>query len=244
MTIRISAILFLFFSVIHLRAQTGWEYLDNSPERLAGLLDLPAIIQYGCGGPVKRDTARVFATPSEEGAHVGTVYMRDEGDAGCGLMLERADGRKETIPTMESGYEIPAAMVYERRGTWFRIRLAKGSAWIRHTSVDDFLPYPDLLRSKLSFIPQGWDGVLREGAGSAHKVVPLPREWAELLDRGLDIDYLGSRRVGGELWVRVRLSSGPESCGATPKELPRVSGWMPAYRKSRTPSLWFASRGC
>jgi hypothetical protein len=37
---------------------------------------------------------------------------------------------EQELPSDESGYEIAAAVVYERRGQWFRIALPQGSGWI------------------------------------------------------------------------------------------------------------------
>ena len=169
--------------------------------------------------------------------------MRDEGDAGCGLMIERTGGLKEDVPTLESGYEIGAAIVYERRGSWFRIRLKDGSAWIRRGDRKDFLSYPEILRERLSYILQGWDGTIRETPGPSGTVRPLPAAWKEQLDRQVNIDYLGSRQSGGELWIHVQLVT--ERCGQSVEGMPQpVRGWIPAYRSSRSPSAWFSSRGC
>jgi hypothetical protein len=241
MALFIAAILFLFVATIDARAQSGWEYLDKSPERIIGLLDLPDIVMGGCGPAPKRGTASAFATPSNAGAQVGMVHVRDEGDAGCRLMIETAGGIRERMPTMESGYEIEAAMVFERRGEWFRIRLPRGSAWVRR-DPKDFLPYPDMLRERLAYILQGWDGTLRETPGVSGNVRPLSSGWKGLLDRQLSIDYLGFRRVGGDLWIHVRLIT--EVCGQLLQGVDPVTGWIPAYRLHRAPSVWFSSRGC
>jgi hypothetical protein len=123
MTRFIPALLFFLIGSVGAQAQSNWEYLVKSPERLIGLLDLPEIVAGGCGTAPNRATAPAFRAPSQNGPSLGTVYWREKGDADCGLMIEQADGSKETVPTLESGYEIPAAIVYERRGPWFRIRL-------------------------------------------------------------------------------------------------------------------------
>ena len=226
-----------------MQAQSGWQYLDNSPERLIGLLDSPDIVMGGCGPAPARATARAFSEPSQKGPVVGTIYWREEGDTFCGLMLERTGGVREQIPTMESGYEIPAAIVYERRGPWFRIRLAGGSAWIMRNAADDFLAYPEMLGEHLANIPQGWDGVLREKPGTASTVKPLTSGWRALLDRGLSVEYLGSQRVGNDLWIHIRLAA-KAACDQTYEGVTDVEGWIPAYRSNRSPSLWFSSRGC
>lgn len=241
----IFALLFVFIICAGAHAQSNWEYLSETPERLIGLLDLPDIVAGGCGPAPKRATARVFSGPSQNGPSAGTIYWREEEDAACGLMIERAGGSKEPVPTLESGYEIPAAIVYERRGSWFRIRLTTGSAWIRHNDAKDFLPYPEVLREN-AYTMQTWDGTLRTTPGSSGAVTPLPSGWKAILDRQLNIQYLGSRRVGNDLWLNIRLAATPVNggCGQTYDGVTDVAGWIPAYHPDRTPLVWFSSRGC
>jgi hypothetical protein len=223
----IAALCFLFS--LDIRAQSGWEYLNETPERVLGLLDLPDIVQGGCGQAPKRATARVFSMPSDNGSVVGTINWREEGDRSCRMMIERSGG------TLESGYEIPAAIVFERRGAWFRIRLTAGSGWIRRSDPKDFLPYPEILRDHAHTM-QSWDGTLRAMPGLTGAVVPLSPGWKALLDRQLSVEYLGSRRVGNDRWLHA--------CDQTYEGVNDVSGWIPAYHPSGSPSLWFSSRGC
>jgi hypothetical protein len=158
-------------------------------------------------------------------------------------MIERAGGMKDRVPTLESGYEIPAAIVYERRGAWFRIRLNAGSAWMRHDDPNDFLPYPDVLRENLAYTLQTWNGTLRATPGSSGRVIPLAPGWKALLDRQLNIDYLGSQQVGTDLWIRIRLTA-EGACGQIYEGVTDIDGWIPAYHTDRTPLAWFSSRGC
>lgn len=214
----IAALLFFFIGSVAAQAQSDqWDYLSKSPERLIGLLDLPDIVAGGCGPAPNRATARVFGAPSQNGPSAGTLYWHEHADVVCELMIEKAAGVKEEVPTLEIGYEIPAAIVYERRGQWFRIRLQDGSAWIRRSDQHDFHPYPDILRENLASTMHTWDGTLRATPGAPGRVMPLSPGWKALLDRMLSIQYLGVTDVGG---------------------------WIPAYHTDRTPLVWFASRGC
>ena len=242
MAVSIAALLFFFMSSVGTQAQTNWEYLERSPEPIIGLLDLPDIVGDGCGASQKRATGRVFSLPAATGTHIGTIYLRDEGTAGCRLTVERTGGSKEHAPTLESGYEIAAAIVYERRGSWFRIALNEGSAWIRRTDSTDFLPYPDILRENLSHIQQGWDGVLRDTPGSSGKIKNVPAGWTARSHQLIAIEFLNSRRVGNELWIYVQLMI--ERCGQSVEGVAITTGWIPAYRANRSPSAWFSSRGC
>jgi len=224
-------------------AQSGWEYLTETPERIIGLLDLPEIVAYGCGPAPKRITATVFSKPAQNGPRAGTIYWHEQADVACGLMIERPGGVKEELPTLESGYEIPAAIVYERRDAWFRIRLKGGSVWIRHAPEEDFLSYPEMLEENLPDILQGWDGTLRAAPGPGGAVTPLSEGWKVLLDRTLSAQYLGSQKVGDDLWLHVRLAA-KTPCDQTYEGVTDLTGWIPAYRPNGTPTMWFASRGC
>ena len=237
------AVLLFFIWSAGPQGQTGWEYLDNSPARLIGLLDLEDIVRGGCGPAPGRATARLFSAPSETSSVVGTIHWREEGDRWCGLMIEPSSGINEKLPLLESGYEIPAAIVYERRGPWFRIRLNDGAAWIHRTDAKDFLAYPEVLRDRLAHTMQTWDGTLRETPGASGRIVPLGEGWKALLDRQLSVEYLDSRRVGNDLWIHIRLPS-EGACDQKIEGVTTVSGWIPAYHSDRSPSVWFSSRGC
>lgn len=237
------AALFFLISVVPAQAQDWFDVINVTPERLIGLLDLDDIVQGGCGPAPNRATARLFAAPSETGPSVGMLYWHEVPNVECALMFERTGGVKEVVPTLESGYEIPAAIVFEQRGSWFRIRLAQGSAWIRRIDASDFLPYPEMLKEQLAYVRNEWDGTLRATPSHSGKVTPLTKGWSELLDRAPSIEYLGSRRVGGELWVHIKLVT-ESICRDELKDMTPVSGWLPAYRPNRAPSLWFSSRGC
>jgi hypothetical protein len=243
MAVFIAALLFFFSSSVGAQAQSNWDYLSKSPERLIGLLDLPEIVAGGCGPAARRAMARAFGAPSQNGPSVGTIFWHEEGDAWCGLMIEQARGSKERVPTLESGYEVPAAIVYERRGPWFRIRLRDGSAWLRHDDQKDFLSYPDVLRENLAHTMQSWDGTLRATPGPTVPARPLSSGWKALLDRQLNIQYLGSRKVGNDLWIHIRLAS-KGGCDRVYEGVTDVDGWIPAYHTDRTPLAWFSSRGC
>ena len=229
-------------SSVDTQAQTNWEYLEQSPERVIGLLNLPDIVGDGCGALQKRATAQVFSSPSESATAVGIIYIRDEGNAGCWVMVERTGSAKENFPTLESGYEIAAAIVYERRGRWFRIALTGGSAWISRNDPKDFLPYPEILHERLAYVQQGWDGALRQTPGLSGKLTPLPVGWSAQLDQTIGITYLGSRSIGKELWIHVQLMT--EQCSRTVEGVAVITGWIAAYRSNRSPSAWFSSRGC
>ena len=73
-------------------------------------------------------------------------------------------------------------------------------------------------------------------------MVALQAQWKNYFDRDVDIEYLGSRQVGNDTWMHVRLIV--ERCGTSLEGVMPVSGWIPAYRSNGSPATWFASRGC
>lgn len=192
----IAALLFFFIGNIETHAQPWWEYLDRTPERIIGLLDLPDIVGEGCGTTVKQTPAPVYDAPTQNSRRAGMFSLIHDDNLGCVYALQRAEGANEPAPTLETGYEIPATPVYERRGAWFRMGLKEWSAWIRRSAREDFLAYPEVLRESLAHTMQTWDGTIRAAPGPSGQVTPLSPGWKALLDRHLSIEYLGSRRAG------------------------------------------------
>ena len=95
----IAALLLFFIGNGKAQAQSNWEYLSETPERLIGLLDLPDIVAGGCGPAPKRATARVFGAPSQNGPSVGTICWHKEADVVCELMIEKAGGYELLKPS-------------------------------------------------------------------------------------------------------------------------------------------------
>jgi hypothetical protein len=215
-------------------------------ERVIGLLDLPDITgNYADAACAPKQAAvQLYEKPSAAAGLIGAISLRMHPEYGCSILFKRTPTSSEQeLPTEESGYEIAAAVVYERRGRWFRIAVPQGSAWIERTNVDDFLPYPQLLTRKLAYLRDDWDGQLRRTAGSNSPTEPLPVEWRAQVSRQIGVEVLGTRRVGNEDWIRVRFAL--DRCGdESVRKLPPVQGWLPAYRSNGTPSAWFHSRGC
>lgn len=115
-----------------------------------------------------------------------------------------------------------------------------------NTRPRNFQPYPQLLRERLTHMTSGWDGRLwsTPDAPSAKAVASAVKRIIQQADDGqrdVDVDVLAIRDVGGQPWIQVRVVDG--HCGdATPVTLD--TGWIPAHRATRKPSVWFYSRGC
>src|SRR5687768_15409160 len=60
MAVLMAALLFFFISSAEAQAQSDWwDVLSKTPERLIGLLDLPDVVEGGCGPAPTRATARI-----------------------------------------------------------------------------------------------------------------------------------------------------------------------------------------
>jgi hypothetical protein len=207
-------------------------------ERVIGLLSLPEVVAPECA-PTKPTRVNLYASPSTGRPPSGSI----EPSRDCHILVRLAGSSvEEPLPTEESGYETSAAVVYQRDGRWFRIALQHGSAWVARDNPNDFLPYPEILTDRLSYVKEGWDGRMWNTPGASGAARALPSGWRSHLKRNIPIDFLGSRRVGNEMWIHVRLNT--EICGQSFDGVTSVDGWVPAYSPSGAPSAWFYSRGC
>jgi len=206
-------------------------------EPVLGLLNLPEVVTGDCiptatGVPLR-------SGPSNTAALTGSLQHSQP----CRVTVQRSgSGAEEALPTSESDYELPAAIVLQREGPWFRIALQQGSSWIEHANQDDFLPYPDLLKERLTYLRTGWDGGMWKTPGTSD-VTPLPAAWRPHLSQDVPIEFLDSRRLGNQTWMLVRLDPS-DRCGEKLEGVDPVAGWIPAHRPSGASSAWFYSRGC
>ena len=110
---------------------------------MIGLLDLPEIIGEECAASAPM-SANLYDSPST--ARPATRFIEPLRNGNCQILVRRVDtNAEEPLPSDESGYEIPAAIVYQRSALWFRIAQQQGSAWIARNDSNAFLPYPELL---------------------------------------------------------------------------------------------------
>jgi len=228
-------------------AQRWFVSQKQANERVVGLLDLPDVTANFADdvcASTESLAGRLYDTPARAGTATGVVYKRNHPEYGCGLFFKRADAsREEELPSEESGYEIAAAVVYERRGLWFRIAVPQGSAWIERANPNDFRSYPQLLEEQMAYLRNDWDGQLRRSPGFDFPIDPLPFDWRGQLPRQIGIEVVGIARVGNDDWIHVRFVT--EGCvDDTVKQLKPAQGWVPAYRSDGTSAAWFHSRGC
>jgi hypothetical protein len=246
------------------RAQfsVDWNHAVHSGltnERILGLIDLRHLA--GKCDPEEPVTIKLYDTPSTARPSSGQIEFGVTGQQPSGsscdvtyISLRRAGARSAgPMLTEESGYEIPALIAYERAGRWFRVALPRGSAWMMRRDPQHFEQYPDfLLEDHLNFMAAGWDGRLwsTPGGSSAKILSPKLKSFLKRLEGArkedvnigeVDVDVLAVRRVGGEMWIQVRVVDG--HCDGA-ESVTLDTGWVPAHGVTSKPSVWFYSRGC
>lgn len=142
------------------------------------------------------------------------------------------------LETREHGYEESAAVVYALDGGWALVGLRdSGRAWVRR-DLGEFLPLEPLLRERLTYLTDAWDGTLRFAPDPSATPARLPRRRDG--ESGPPARLLGTRMVNGALWLEVEVLD--QVCeGGEPR--PVAKGWLRAWREG-LPVVWFHSRGC
>ena len=150
--------------------------------------------------------------------------------------LTGADSAAE-LPTLEYSYEAPAAVVLQRKGPWFKMRLAEQSGWIRATEQNQFFPLETLLAENLTYVANANGGGLAAAPGTERSAA------TNLLSAERHVKVLESRAVGEQLWLRVAVQS-HSVCEGLEEPTTLAEGWVPAHSASGEPTVWFYSRGC
>ena len=144
----------------------------------------------------------------------------------------------DRLETREHAYEESSAVVYGLEGGWVLVGLRDGGrAWLRRR-LGEFLPLEPLLRDRLTYLTDAWDGTLRFAPDAAATPERIPRRGGD--EREPPVRLLGTRMVNGELWLEVEVLD--QVCeGDEPR--PVAKGWLRAWRDAK-PAVWYYSRGC
>ncbi|HLV27286.1 MAG TPA: hypothetical protein VKZ41_13335 [Gemmatimonadales bacterium] len=217
----------------------------NGQDRILGLLALPEL--FGAGVCDRFTPQDLTLHPAPNGKDTtGSVRVDDywtfSDEMSCegrlSVNVHYADGSDSTeLPTREFDYERPGAIVLEREDTWFRIRLAEGSAWLRSSEGAEFHPLEKLLEEGLTYFTEEWDGHLYDSPGGARQETP------EAPVSASGVRVTGSRWLNGRLWLEVSVLSHSECASAAEPRVVR-QGWVLAHARSGEPAVWFYSRGC
>jgi hypothetical protein len=216
-------------------------------DRIIGLLALPGVFGEG---PCKPFEPRAITLYSDAGATrvMGTIEVDQEwsfaphgGCEGLEVSVHEGDKRSE-LPTREFEYEAPGAIVLERRGEAYKLRLGGDrSGWVL-SPANRFMSFESLLEefTGVTFFTDAFDGELRGAPGLtvANKVISQakPAQPARVIE---------TRRIADRLWLHVEVFN-HSLCDAAAQGPPEsiARGWVAAHASNGEPTVWFASRGC
>lgn len=196
--------------------------LTNDPANtiFIGLLDLKTIAHGG--------KAYLYVDPNKSSDVVGIV--RDWAD----------------VQFRESGYEVPAALVFAEVNGWYRLRMTNGRfAWLNTEDAGTYFPYAELVKNRLNYLVGNWNGLVwpQPGAGLP-ALVPTAGSSNEhdIFRRESPVRIVDSQSIAGSLWLRVEILDTDECQAKEPKIV--SGGWIPAYDAEGQPTAWYYSRGC
>lgn len=181
----------------------------------------------------------LFDAPSQSALRMGSLDLGfgGAGDESCDSAMpwfQAVDGETRTaLPTFESGYEVVALAVLERRGDWVRLALADSTAWLLAPEDLTFEAYPALLAEKLAYATPHWPGELCRSAGASCRKSEI--------DASGSMTVVAISQVANTTWLQVELTADVCRTGDT-RVLAR--GWIPAFSDDGHATVWFHSRGC
>ncbi|MEP6782037.1 MAG: hypothetical protein ABI983_00120 [Acidobacteriota bacterium] len=118
-------------------------------DRVIGLLSLPEVFGARECAPFEPGEIELHIAPNDRKA-AGFIRVDRNWSfsphGGCdGLEVSIHHGEQhEDLPTLEYDYDMPAAIVLEHREGWYKVRVHNGSAWIKASPVDLFMPLTEL----------------------------------------------------------------------------------------------------
>ena len=210
-------------------------------DRIVGLLTLPEVFGDNPCEKFVPGEILLYAAPDARRATGSIRVDRHWTLPECsGLMVNVHAGESRPVtelPTREHAYEAPAAIVLERRGQWYRVQLAEGSAWLRASARNEYLSLEKLLADRMTYLTDEWDGRLHSSPGAIADAL-RPR-----VPAGRPVRVQAFQRVGNQLWIRVSVMT-HSICQSADAPTVAAEGWLPAYSAKGQPTVWFHSRGC
>lgn len=218
-----------------------------SQERLLGLLALPGVFGEGTCQTFQPASPTLYADAGATRV-IGTINVdrmwSPAPQGGCdGLEVSVHEGQaRSALPTLDYDYDAPGAIVVDRRGGMFKIRLSGNrSGWVSAMAAQ-FMSYESLLEefTGVTFFTDVHDGVLRASPGA-----PVTTPSVAAGKPGQPARVIATRRQRDRLWLQVEVLS-HSMCAAAASGPPDTvaAGWLPAHAAGGEPTVWFASRGC
>jgi hypothetical protein len=215
-------------------------------DRVLGLLSLPEVFGARQCAPFEPGEIPIHGAPNDAKAIAVIRVDRTwsfSPHGGCeGLEVSVHRGaQQEDLPTLEYDYEMPAVIVLEHHDDWYRVRLDKGTAWVKASPVDQFMPLAELFEEfvGVTTINDGYTGRLLASPAAVTGPI-MPRVTA-----GQPVRVVEIRESAGRSWVQIEVLSN-SACTAGTNGPPEVSatGWLPLHDNNGVPTVWFSSRGC
>ena len=213
---------------------------------MIGVVRLPML--FG-NGPCERFQPRPVRLYSKQTEHALVGHARvtkpwvvaeDGGCNGLEVSVSILDSSSsEGLPTLEYGYETPAAIVLAKTRGWCQIKLQSRTAWIRNECEPGFIPASDLLRDKLLYLlPGALELAVSTPGGTKFGTSSILRDAMVV-----HVDLLNTKTVMGVVWLQVSASH-ISVCEGEPPPNEKQTFWLPLSNKAGRLYVWFYSRGC
>lgn len=221
---------------------------STPPDGLRGLLEVPSL--FGTGPCAQRTGARyvLHSGPGTSFPAIATIEAQPlpagqhacSNDALAPQVRKTGDVWASAAPLREFAPRQSGLIVTEQRGSWYRILLGNGDAWMEQPPLARLHDYGSMVLLSQPVVLPAWDGrVCARPAVDTCRTVSLP-------SRTLRINR--SQPVGDELWFQVEF--GMNACeGPATADRHVVSGWIPGYGRQgllgkRALTVWWRPRGC
>ncbi len=219
----------------------------RAQDPIIGVLALPEVFGEAACEKFSPSEVKLYAAPDARSI-VGSIRVDRNWtfppEGGCeGLTVRVHTAAKPdgvALPTRAFGAENEGAVVLARRGRWFKVQLAEGTAWLLASDRDYYYALQKLLAFFCgTYLTEAFDGRLFAVPGATPGA-----EGARRVPVQTDVRVLQFRRVAGRLWIRVEVLSGPAGIACEYNAKPKVTrrGWLPAHAPSGEPTVWFYAR--
>jgi hypothetical protein len=210
----------------------------RAEDKVYGLLELGALCWWECEG---HDQAVFLYKERSQYAAPALILKRE-------MLFPVPDQDNRESPYWpdheEYDYEEKGAVVYEVIDDWYKIKIKNEYLWLYKNQAGTFHAYPQILRDRLTYLPD-WDFLLWDRQGGTARSIPppyAPPNWPEDGNE-VAVNVLSIKKTDREWWIEVEiLDNSACTSGGEPKTL--ATGWLPAYTQDNKRTIWFYSRGC